>query len=182
MKYATIVADPPWDYPDGVSAGGTPGKPVTTYELPYDSLRTEAIAALPVREWAEKDCWLFLWATNRYLPDALAVADEWGFRYRQMIVWAKLGASPFGGTFTHNAAEFLICAAKGNPPVVARWANHGSVLTHNRMGEHSRKPDVFMDEIEASAPAPRLEMFSRRTRLGWDTWGDQALNHVEMAS
>lgn len=181
MKYRTIVADPPWDYPNGVSAGGTPGQPVKAYELPYDAMTTEAMAALPVPDLADKDAWLFLWATNRYLPDGLALVDEWGFRYHQTVVWNKLGASPFGGTFTHNAAEFLICASRGNPPVLARWVNHGSVLTHNRMGEHSRKPDVFLDEIEASCPGPRLEMFARRQRLGWDTWGNEALNHLEIA-
>lgn len=181
-RYRTIVADPPWDYPGGVSAGGTPGKPVGTYELPYDAMTTEALAAVPVRELAAKDAWLFLWATNRYLSDAFTLVDEWGFRYRQTLVWHKLGASPFGGTFASNAAEFLIAAARGNPVVITRWANHGSVITHNRMGEHSRKPEVFLDEIEASCPGPRVELFARRQRLGWDTWGHEALNHVSLAS
>jgi N6-adenosine-specific RNA methylase IME4 len=25
-------------------------------------------------------------------------------------------------------------------------------------------------------------MFARRQRLGWDTWGDEALSHVELES
>lgn len=29
---------------------------------------------------------------------------------------------------------------------------------------------------------PRLELFARRNRLGWDTWGDQALEHVEVVA
>ena len=24
------------------------------------------------------------------------------------------------------------------------------------------------------------ELFARRQRLGWDTWGDEALNHVDL--
>ena len=177
MKYRVIVADPPWPYPGGVSAGGTPGKPVKSFKLPYKAMTLSEIAALPVAELADEDCWLFLWTTNRYLPEALRLGERWGFEYRQTVVWAKLGASPFGGTFTHNAAEFLLVCACGSPPVLARWQNHGSVVTTNRMGagSHSRKPEVFLDEIEMSCEGPRVELFARRNRLGWDTWGDQSL-------
>lgn len=43
---------------------------------------------------------------------------------------------------------------------------------------HSEKPEAFLDVVESVSPAPRLEMFARRQRLGWDTWGDEALDHV----
>lgn len=51
-RYRTIVADPPWPYPGGVSAGGTPGKPVKEYALPYASMSLGEILALPVRDMA----------------------------------------------------------------------------------------------------------------------------------
>jgi N6-adenosine-specific RNA methylase IME4 len=38
-----------------------------------------------------------------------------------------------------------------------------------------------MDIVERVSPPPRLEMFARRQRLGWDTWGDEALNHVVLS-
>jgi N6-adenosine-specific RNA methylase IME4 len=47
---------------------------------------------------------------------------------------------------------------------------------------HSQKPEAFLDLIERVSPGPYLELFARRNRLGWDTWGDQALQHVEVAS
>lgn len=28
---------------------------------------------------------------------------------------------------------------------------------------------------------PYLELFARRQRLGWDTWGNEALEHVTIA-
>jgi N6-adenosine-specific RNA methylase IME4 len=31
-------------------------------------------------------------------------------------------------------------------------------------------------------PGPRLEMFARRQRLGWDTWGNEALEHVQVTA
>jgi N6-adenosine-specific RNA methylase IME4 len=36
---------------------------------------------------------------------------------------------------------------------------------------HSIKPDVFFDIVERVSPAPRVELFARAPRLGWDHWG-----------
>ena len=30
------------------------------------------------------------------------------------------------------------------------------------------------------SPGPYLELFARRNRLGWDTWGNEALEHIDM--
>jgi N6-adenosine-specific RNA methylase IME4 len=46
--------------------------------------------------------------------------------------------------------------------------------------EHSAKPEAFLDLVEQVSPEPRLELFARRQRLGWDTWGDEALQHVQL--
>jgi hypothetical protein len=43
---------------------------------------------------------------------------------------------------------------------------------------HSAKPEAFLDLVEQLSPGPRLELFARRQRLGWDTWGNEALEHV----
>ena len=49
-------------------------------------------------------------------------------------------------------------------------------------GKHSEKPEAFLDVVESVSPGPYLEMFARRNRLGWDTWGNQSFEHVEMAA
>jgi N6-adenosine-specific RNA methylase IME4 len=49
-------------------------------------------------------------------------------------------------------------------------------------GRHSEKPEAFLDIVESVSPAPRLEMFARRQRLGWDTWGNEALEHVQIGT
>lgn len=49
-------------------------------------------------------------------------------------------------------------------------------------GAHSAKPEAFMDMVEQVSPGPYLEMFSRRARLGWQTWGDEALHGTEAAA
>lgn len=37
-----------------------------------------------------------------------------------------------------------------------------------------------MDMIERASPGPYLELFARRNRMGWDTWGNESLKHVEV--
>lgn len=49
-------------------------------------------------------------------------------------------------------------------------------------GEHSAKPEAFLDLVEQVSPGPYLELFARRDRLGWDTWGNESLNTAELAA
>jgi N6-adenosine-specific RNA methylase IME4 len=190
VRYRTIVADPPWHY-DGYAnglgrggwfAGQTERARVQVKPLPYPTLTVAEIAALPVRELAEPNCWLFLWTTNRYLHDAFHVVEAWGFRYAQALVWSKTSnVSPFGGTFGPNRAEHLLACRRGSPPINKRWAS-SLVSAPKPNDSHSRKPDVFLDLIEETGDGPRVELFARRQRLGWDTWGNEALEHVELTS
>ncbi len=180
-RYRTIVADPPWHY-DGMLGGHsrTPGKWEGAYEsvpLPYQTMSVGEIADLPVSEWALTDARLFLWTTNRYLHDAFHVAEAWGFAYKQTLTWHKPDA--FAGSVAPNS-EFLLVAARGTPGRINRLAS--SVIAHSQTKTHSRKPDVFLDLVEQVSPGPYLELFARRQRLGWDTWGDEALEHVRMGA
>lgn len=45
---------------------------------------------------------------------------------------------------------------------------------------HSHKPEFFQDVIEAQSDGPRLELFARRKRHGWASWGNEIANDVEM--
>lgn len=161
--------------------GPTAGTMGATRPLPYPTMSIDAISALPVADLAEADAALWLWTTNRWLRDAFAVVDAWGFRYRQTLVWGKNNPMPVG-SIAPSAAEFLLFARRGKPKT--GWAFPSSVIVTPRppSRSHSTKPDAFMDYIEACSPEPRLELFARRNRLGWDTWGNEALEHVELAA
>jgi hypothetical protein len=39
--------------------------------------------------------------------------------------------------------------------------------------EHSRKPDEIYDRIERLVTGPYLELFARRERHNWVTWGNE---------
>jgi N6-adenosine-specific RNA methylase IME4 len=183
--YRTLVADPPWPYPEGYASDPRP-KPLRRLEprivrkpLPYALLSVDEICALPVAELAHPDgALLFLWTTNRFLPAAFTVADAWGFKYTQTVVWHKTGCpSPFGGSVAPNHAEYLLVCRRGSARLLGRLSS--SVVAAPAQRRHSQKPELFLDLIETVAPAPRVELFARRQRLGWDTWGAEALPHVD---
>lgn len=186
MKYRTIVADPPWAYPEGFSWFGASGfdshvVPGKRYDavLPYAELSVADIAALPVRSLADSSgCRLFLWVTNKYLRAGFDVMDGWGFRYGQTLVWHKLGCSPIPRSVAPNSAEFLLVGSLGSPGRQSAFPS--AVLAHGVPKAHSRKPDLFTDWIEQVSPGPYVELFSRRHRLGWDVHGFESANTAQL--
>lgn len=170
--YRTIVADPPWIYDEGFvqwhTAAGRKDR-----DLPYSSMTLDDICALPVWTLADKDCWLFLWTTNKYLLHTSGVLLDWGFEYRQTLVWHKTGnPSPFGGSVAPNHAEYLIAAARGNPKLQGRLDSN--IIAANKKsggGRHSQKPPAVLDAVEQVAEGPYVELFARQPRIGWDSWG-----------
>jgi N6-adenosine-specific RNA methylase IME4 len=135
------------------------------------------ICALPVKQLADKDCRLWLWTTNRYLPAAFDVMKAWGFEYRQTLVWHKLDSN-LGGSVAPNSCEFLLVGVRGQPPCNKRLKSSCVGLAHGK--RHSEKPKEWHYLIEQVCGEPRLEMFARRKRHGWHVWGNELANDVEM--
>lgn len=193
MRYRTIVADPPWDYPEGFAERadvphkqdrerGITSNKIVRRDLPYGSMSIEQIAALPVATLADRDARLFLWTTNRHLPESFRVLEAWGFRYRQLVVWDKRpNVNPLGGSIAPNSAEYLLVAQRGSPGRLRRWESC-IVQARKARSRHSAKPEAFIDLIELVSPGPYVELFARRARFGWDYWGDQSLGTAEMAA
>ena len=177
--FRCIVADPPWEYPEGFPSQTTVNgewQPVEIKPLPYPSMTVEEICALPVTKLADKDCRLWLWTTNRYLPAAFRVMESWGFEYRQTLVWHKLDGNT-GGSVAPNSAEFLLVGVRGKPGCKKRMKSSVLGLAHQR---HSQKPKEWQYLIEQVDDGPRLEMFARRKRPGWHVWGNELANDVEL--
>lgn len=193
-RYRTIVADPPWDHSDGTGYVVTIGDRSTRRQrtdggyvtgVPYETQSVEWIASLPVGDLAEKDAHLYLWTTNRYLRDVWSVAQAWGFKGVCLITWCKppTGVMP-GGPWGSNT-EFCLYAKRGNLSAHGRangrwyeWPRRrGAPVKEGgrREGGHSAKPEAFLDLVEQVSPGPYVELFSRRDRLGWDTWGNESL-------
>lgn len=191
MRYRTIVADPPWEHPDsGARTQSTNGNwkgKWLGYEskVPYDRMTLDDIKALKVSDLAHDDgCHLYLWTTNGFLRQGYDVVEAWGFKPSTLLTWAKapMGIG-LGGAFTITT-EFVIYARRGKLAPIRRWDSTWFPFKRpynaNGAPAHSAKPEGFLDVVEQVSPGPRLEMFARRNRLGWDTWGNEALQHVEM--
>jgi N6-adenosine-specific RNA methylase IME4 len=205
VKYRTVVADPPWDVQRPIGGyGGNRDRRAQVVSvlgqsqpLEYPTMSVEEIAALPVKSLTVTDfggpdrkprreqglpthdgSHLFLWTTTQYLVAAHHIAQAWGFTPSAVLVWCKPSGGLIGGTFYSNV-EFVIYGRRGAPATLgntpSRW------FTWPRAG-HSVKPEAFLDLVEQLCPGPYLELFARRQRLGWDTWGNEALGHVEIAS
>jgi N6-adenosine-specific RNA methylase IME4 len=193
--YQTIVADPPWDY-GGQNLGrryNDKGEIImrgTGSEDSYERMSVAEIAALPVEKQAAKNAHLYLWMTNSYIEGAYEIARAWGFRPILPITWVKLredgGLSRKAGYYFRGATEHVLFCVRGSLRLQVREAiasafmsEDGLVLTARRL-PHSVKPEEFYELVEKASPAPRLELFARRERPGWDVWGNEVESTVAL--
>jgi N6-adenosine-specific RNA methylase IME4 len=169
-RYAVLYADPPWQfrvYDENSSIASEHG----AAGVHYPCMSTNAICALPVKELATDAAVLFLWTTAPHLPEALQVVAAWGFTYKTHAVWVKdwIGL----GYFVRNQHELLLVATRGDMPSPSPANRPSSVIDAPRRG-HSRKPDEAYEMIEQMYPElPKIELFARHTRPGWDAWGNE---------
>lgn len=185
-KYGAILADPPWHFQNWNGAPGelTPGQQRRgNAQSHYPTMSTDDICKLSIP--AEKDAVLFLWACWPLLPDAMQVIQEWGFEYKTIAwVWVKLNRNSFGfyfgmGYYTRSNTEPCLLATRGNPkkPI----ARDVQALICSPIREHSRKPDEQYDKIERLYPNTNyLEMFCRRPRANWDSWGNEIESDIQI--
>ena len=93
MKFKTLVIDPPWKY--GTWGKGSKKSVFSTEyniednPLPYEYLSVQEIKELDIASLADENCELYLWTTQKYLPDAFEVLKVWGFKYCQTLTWCK---------------------------------------------------------------------------------------------
>lgn len=186
-SYRCIAMDPPWYEHGGIKKGA---------QRHYKILKLPQIieTVLGSQYWRPdgSGCHLWCWYTDNHLRDALGLIDALGFRYIRTLIWIK--AAPcrvqldaelscgvegwrtqgFGiGQYLRGQHEGCILAVRGAAHRMVRNRDVGSVVVAPR-GRHSQKPQAAYDAIERVSPGPRLEMFARALRDGWDTWGDEA--------
>jgi N6-adenosine-specific RNA methylase IME4 len=147
----------------------------------------DEITGLPIDNLAERDAHLYLWTTQRYLRDSFDLVEGWGFSVSATLTWCKAPMGFMGGAF-RSSTEFIQFAKRGSlahlsqaPQRWFTWPRVGMTQSDPK-AKHSRKPEAFIDLVESVSPGPYLEMFARRARFGWDYWGDESLETVELVS
>lgn len=187
-----ILADPPWEYRNRHSTRQDGGKSrfgigvASRYSKGVMSLQD--ICDLPIKKIADKDCYLFMWATWPNLQEALDVIRAWGFSYKTAaFVWHKVyknGDSFYGpGRYVPSNTEPVLFATRGSPftpntgwkPLQVIEAPHprdprGKII-------HSRKPVECYERIEkwlskySSPDEDWVELFATQEREGWTSFG-----------
>ena len=172
MPYKIIYADPPWTFKNYNNKTSN-----TNADHHYPCMSMEEIKNLPVQDIADKDCILFLWCTDPLLNKQIEVIDAWGFTYKTVgFYWAKQTKNKTFhrsciGYWTRSNPEICLLATKGKPKRVGTKVDK---LVCCPRDKHSKKPAIIRDKIvELCGDLPRIELFARQRTEGWDTFGDE---------
>jgi len=191
-KYQIIYADPPWQYKSRMALGK--GAKKSSAEDYYPVMEMHEIASLKVNEIADQDCVLFIWVTMPKIFEAKQIIESWGFNYKTCaFTWVKRnkifnqkryedrGIDDFmgQGRWTRGNAELCLLATKGNPKRISAKVRQ---IVHTPIEAHSKKPDEVRKRIvELLGDLPRVELFAREKKDGWDSWGNEIQSDVDLS-
>jgi N6-adenosine-specific RNA methylase IME4 len=161
-KYQVIYADPPWPY-DNSGLGGSA-------ESHYPTMSLDELAKLDIVSLTGDNGVLFLWVTSPFLPEGLKLCQNWGFQYKSSFIWIK-DKSTYGklGFYNYSQHEFLFAATRGS--CLPRSGSLVPSVIVAPKGEHSAKPELVYEIIEKMYPGPYIELFARKRRANWESWG-----------
>lgn len=177
-KYKIIYADPAWKF----KYYGKSDDRYRRAEGHYIVTSLDDMKKINVKDLADKDCVLFMWAIYPMLPHALELMKAWGFEFKTVaFTWVKKNKTNkdffFGmGYWTRANAEICLLGVRGKPKRVS--AKVPQLIIAERR-EHSRKPDEVRDRIvELIGDLPRVELFAREKKEGWDVWGNEVESDI----
>lgn len=188
-RFVTITADPPWPYKDRLSMADVKRAAGAHYPTMSVSEIRHLAKHYPIRLAGHRvaaDAFLWLWVTNPFLLDGTgaAVCRAWGFEPRQLVTWVKGRIEVAGaragqfipqigmGHFTRGATEHLILATRGGGKHLVQDRGVPNVFIAPRT-THSTKPDAAYSLIQRVSPGPYLELFARKPRENFVTWGNE---------
>lgn len=175
-QYDVIYADPAWQYRNKKTGGSHKSGAGQKYE----TMTVEQICALPVPQLGKKASVCFLWVTVPMLDEGRQVLKAWGYTYKTLHVWHKVGRKGLG-YWWRGEAELLLFGVRGK--VKAFRMNESNVVA-TPVGRHSEKPDLFRRRIERAAEKggliDKVELFARVHPTGWDVWGDEVTDTINL--
>ena len=163
-KYQVIYADCPWRYDFSLDNSDK-------IENHYPTMSLEEIKALKVKDIADINCVLFMWATAPKLVEAIEVMESWGFKYKTCLIWDKelIGL----GYWFRSQHELLLVGVKGKISPPEQHKRISSVFKEKK-GKHSKKPDTIRNFIaDWYKDYSKIELFARGRYEGWDVWGNE---------
>lgn len=169
--FDVLVIDPPWPMGKKIERNVAPNQVEFDYPtMTLDELRRP-------EKWygkklpAAKDCHIWLWTTQRFLPKAFRLLKVWGIKYVCTFVWRKRGGiQPFD--LPQYNCEFALYGRIGTPRFIDAKAFR--TCFHGKRGRHSEKPSEFYQMVRRVTAGRRLDMFGRRKIDGFECWGKEA--------
>jgi len=144
----------------------------------------DEIRTLPIQELSDKNCVLFLWTTFPCLEGQITLFKHWGFKYRTLgFSWIKTNpknGKPFFGVgyYAKSNCEVCLMGIKGKLKPIS---NKVSSVVISPRRKHSQKPDEVREKIvELFGDLPRIELFAREKKCGFDVWGDEVESDINL--
>jgi N6-adenosine-specific RNA methylase IME4 len=96
------------------------------------------------------------------------------------MVWDKQSIGM--GIYVRQQHELLVIASHGAPITATPSTLPASVFSIPR-GKHSEKPKIVYEFIERMYPGlPKIELFARSRRAGWDAWGNEVESDEDLST
>ena len=180
-KYNVVLADPPWNIRTTMSCP-TFKNDSWNRELEYNTMTDNEIMLLPVKDIIADDAVLFMWVIDSRIGIIEQLFKAWGFEYRCIaFIWHK--RSDLNGDmatmtpFTRRSCEYCFLGVRGKHIIKKPYI---SQFIDAKRRKHSQKPDEIYSRIEAMmGDVPKIELFSRHRRQGWDVFGDQIPDYCQ---
>jgi N6-adenosine-specific RNA methylase IME4 len=163
--FRCITLDPPWPMPK-IEREARPDQGAV---LDYPTMTLDEIEELPIPGMADQQgAHIYLWVTHKFLPAGLKLFEAWEVRYQCLMTWRKnVGPTPFSWMYD---TEHVLFGRVGDLPL----QRNGLRLSFEAPVQgHSVKPAVFYERVYQATPGPRLAMFERGERDGFQVWGNE---------
>ncbi len=175
QKFATVLADPPWQFQNRTGKMAPEHKRLSR----YPTMSLQEIKGLPVEAIVNDTAHLYLWVPNALLAEGMQVMENWGFTYKTNLIWYKVrkdgGPDRRGvGFYFRNVTEMILFGIRGKNARTLQPGRSKENIISSLKREHSRKPDEQFQLIESCSSGPFIELFARGPRKGWFVWGNQS--------
>jgi N6-adenosine-specific RNA methylase IME4 len=152
-KFATVLADPPWQFQNRTGKMAPEHKRLQH----YPTMSLQEIKDLPVEAIVEDTAHLYLWLPNALLAEGMQVMEHWGFTYKTNLIWYKIrkdgGPDRRGvGFYFRNVTEIILFGVRGKNARTLQPGRSQENIISSRKREHSRKPDEQYELMKHAVP------------------------------